>query len=238
MKWSQILPAEACQIAQNLEYRAQQERLQGAKICPPQNQIFRALNLTPPELTKVVIVGQDPYHTPGVANGLAFSTNPGTGIPPSLRNIYKELSSDIGCKIPTTSDLTSWTEQGVLLINSSLTVYEHQANSHSNWGWQKFTKAILSAAAELSQPIVFLLWGAFAQDLKDNILKSLSVFKPNGIILQPKINKGIIMSSHPSPLSSMKQCRDTPAFIGSKPFSKANELLILMGGTPVDWSLE
>lgn len=120
------------------------------------------MSLTQPEDVKVCIVGQDPYHTPGAANGLAFSISPGSPIQPSLRNIFTELNSDLGIQIPQTGDLTPWAERGVLLLNTSLTVYEHKANSCVNWGWDKFTTEVLKAATKLPQPIVFMLWGANA----------------------------------------------------------------------------
>lgn len=235
MKWSELIPKEASDLAAILEARTQECRDAGAILYPPQNQIFRALNLTPPEKTRVVIMGQDPYHTPYTANGLAFSVNREIVFPPSLNNINKELYRDCGGRLAS-GDLTSWAEQGVLLLNSVLTVYEHQANSCASWGWQKFTRAILHAAAQLPQPIVFLLWGANAQDLKDEILVDLSVIKPNGAIDLPGRKKHILMSSHPSPFSALKPCRDTPPFIGSSPFSRTNSLLLQYGEEPIRWA--
>jgi len=237
MKWSDIMPTEAVELGKQLAARAESERAQGAKIWPEQDKIFRALELTPPNKTRVVIVGQDPYHTPGVANGLAFSTAPGMPIPPSLKNIFKELASDIDIAEPTSGDLTSWAEHGVLLLNTSLTVYEHQANSCADWGWKDFTKAVLSAAVALPQPIVFILWGMNAQDLKDVLICSTVVEKPGGIIIMPYIKKAIIMSSHPSPFSVSRRCNGTPAFKGSQPFSKANHFLCENKGSPVLWEL-
>lgn len=154
MKWSEILPQDALNLSVQLENYALEERSRGKVLFPEQDKIFRALNLTRPEDVKVCIVGQDPYHTPGAANGLAFSISDGSPIQPSLRNIFSELNSDLGLPIPQSGDLTPWAERGVLLINASLTVYEHQAN---NWGWNKFTTAILKAATQLPQPIVFML---------------------------------------------------------------------------------
>ncbi|MCM1324780.1 MAG: uracil-DNA glycosylase [Acetobacter sp.] len=238
MKWSELISQEALNVGLGLRAKAQQEHDEGRLVCPPPMNIFRALELTPPEKTKVVIVGQDPYHTPGVANGLAFSIMPDVAtLPPSLRNIFRELAVDLGVPQPQCGDLTAWAAHGALLINSSLSVYEHQANSHSNWGWQKFTSELVAAAANLPQPIVFLLWGANAQDLQKYIITGLSVCREPGIILQPKTGKDIIMSSHPSPFSASKGCRDTPAFLGSKPFSNTNRLLIARGAEPMDWSL-
>lgn len=237
MKWSELISEDALTLGRNLQARAQQEAGEGRQICPLPQNIFRALELTPPEKTKVVIVGQDPYHTPGIANGLAFSVAPGAAIPPSLRSIFRELSTDLGVPQPQSGDLTPWAEHGVLLLNSSLTVYEHQPNSHAGWGWQYFTSEIVAAAATLPQPVVFMLWGVNAQSLQNYILTSLGVYREAGIILQPKTGKDIIMSSHPSPFSASRGCGDTPPFLGSKPFSKANQLLTTRGAEPVDWSL-
>lgn len=236
MKWNEIIDKDALQVAYNLANYAQQERDEGKHIYPPQDQIFRALVLTPPEKVKVCIMGQDPYHTPGQANGLAFSVN--GEIQPSLKNIYTELVNDIGCGRPTTGDLTPWAERGVLLLNATLTVYEHQANSHANWGWQTFTSAVMDAAIKLPQPIVFVLWGRDAQKLKKNLIIKAAVYSENNqIIRQRSIKKAIIQSSHPSPLSVNKSSGETPAFKGSKPFSLANSLLVEMGGEPIDWRL-
>ncbi len=237
MKWSEILPQNALELSATLTARANQERKEGKKICPKQDEIFKALRLTTPDNLKVCIVGQDPYHSPGVANGLAFSVSPNAKIPPSLVNIFHELEQDIGCKYPSNGDLTSWAKQGVLLLNTSLTVYEHQANSHVNWGWQKFTTAIMDTAVKLPQPIVFILWGANAIKLKEHINVKAGVPKDN-IILQNLIKKDIIMSSHPSPFSVGKPCGNYPPFKGSKPFSKANELLVSRGVEPIDWELD
>jgi len=236
LKWTDIINKDALSVGYRLANYAQQERNEGKNICPPQDQIFRALTLTPPDKVKVCIVGQDPYHTPGQANGLAFSVN--GDIQPSLKNIYDELVADLDCGRPTTGDLTPWAEQGVLLINSALTVYEHQANSHASWGWQAFTSAIMDAAVHLPQPLVFVLWGANAQKLKKNlIIKAAVTNENNQVIRQRAIKKAIIQSSHPSPLSANKSSGGTPAFKGSKPFSLVNSLLIEMGGEPVDWRL-
>lgn len=183
-------------------------------------------------------MGQDPYHTPGQANGLAFSIAPGNPIQPSLTNIFNELYEDLGIPKPPNGDLTRWGEQGVLLLNTSLTVYEHQANSHVRWGWNKFTKAVLQAATRLPQPIVFLLWGANAQDLLKDLISCAAIYEDGKhIVRENLIKKAYVLSSHPSPFSVGKPCRGTPAFKGSKPFSTANRLLIEMGGEAVDWTL-
>lgn len=236
MKWNEIICPQAFNIGCGLAIHAQQERDEGKLICPPQDQIFRALELTPPDKVKVCIVGQDPYHTPGQANGLAFSVN--NGMQPSLKNIFTEMSNDLGCGIPNTGDLTPWAEKGVLLLNTALTVYEHKANSHANWGWQTFTSAVLEATVNLPQPIVFILWGSNAQSLKKVlIVKAATYSEDNKVIMQRLIKKAIIQSSHPSPLSYTRSSGGTPAFRGSKPFSLANSLLTEMGGEPIDWSL-
>lgn len=237
-KWSEILPQEALYLATELEAHAQEERDNGKKLYPPQDQIFRALQLTKPEDVRVCIVGQDPYHTPGQANGLAFSIAPGNPLQPSLINIFKELEEDVGIKKPEDGDLTKWAENGVLLLNTSLTVYEHQANSCAKWGWDKFTKSVLQAATKLPQPVVFLLWGANAQDLLNDLISCAAVYEDGKhIVKENLIKKAYVLSSHPSPFSATRPCRGTPAFRGSKPFSTANTLLTSMGGTPIDWSL-
>lgn len=237
MKWSEILPQEALDLSTQLEERALRERNEGKLIWPAQDQIFRALQLTAPEDVKVCIVGQDPYHTPGQANGLAFSVAPGHPLQPSLRNIYTELCNDIGCEYPPNGDLTPWAQKGVLLLNTSLTVYEHQANSHVSWGWNKFSKAVLQAATKLPQPIVFILWGANAQDFLKDLISCAAVHQEKHIIIERLVNKAYILSSHPSPFSASKPCRGMPAFKGSKPFSTANRLLEEMGGEPIIWNL-
>ena len=237
-KWSEILPQEALYLATELEAHTREERDNGKKLYPPQDQIFRALQLTKPEDVRVCIVGQDPYHTPGQANGLAFSIAPGNPLQPSLVNIFKELEEDVGIKKPEDGDLTKWAENGVLLLNTSLTVYEHQANSCAKWGWDKFTKSVLQAATKLPQPVVFLLWGANAQDLLNDLISCAAVYEDGKhIVKENLIKKAYVLSSHPSPFSATRPCRGTPAFRGSKPFSTTNKLLTDMGGTPVDWNL-
>ena len=159
VKWSDILSPAALEKAKQLQARVKKEGANGHIIYPPQDQIFRALTLTQPEAVKVVIIGQDPYHGPGQANGLAFSVSPGVAIPPSLRNIFKELQDDLGCPPPKSGDLTPWAERGVLLLNTSLTVEQGKPASHAAWGWQLFVSDICRACVALPQPIVFLLWG-------------------------------------------------------------------------------
>lgn len=221
MKWSDILPEPAMAIGDRLRAQANQLRAQGVNVCPSDGQVFRALQLTPPDRLKAVIVGQDPYHTPGAANGLAFSVNPGHPFQPSLANIFQELQGDVGCPIPRSGDLTPWAERGVLLLNTHLTVQAGIAGSHSSWGWEKFTGAVLKTAHELPQPVVFILWGAHAR----------RAVQAAGIKWDASSNKQMVSSVHPSPLSASK------GFFGSRPFSSANRLLQLCGAQPIDWSL-
>lgn len=155
-----------------------------------------------------------------------------------MKNIFKELVDDLNCGQPVSGDLTPWAERGVLLLNTSLTVYKHQPNSHSNWGWKNFTKSILNTIAQLPQPVVFLFWGADAQSLlKDVIIKAAVYDENNHIVRQRLINKACILSSHPSPFSVNRPCKGSPPFKNSRPFSTTNNLLIEMGGNPIDWTL-
>ena len=186
-------------------------------IYPDKYDIFNALHFTPYKNIKVVILGQDPYHGPGQAHGLSFSVNPGIKIPPSLLNIYKELNSDLGCYIPNNGYLKKWADQGVLLLNTSLTVRAGAANSHKNIGWEVFTDKIISLVNEKEDPVVFLLWG-------NNAIK-----KKNLITNKKHL---ILTSVHPSPLSASR------GFFGSKPFSKINNFLISVNKNPIDWQIE
>lgn len=186
-------------------------------IYPNMYDIFNALHYTEYKAVKVVILGQDPYHGPNQAHGLSFSVKPGVPIPPSLMNIYKELNSDLGCYIPNNGYLKKWTEQGVMLLNTVLTVRAGQANSHKNKGWEHFTDRVISLLNDREDPIVFILWGQNAQS-------KLS------IINNPK--HYIIKSAHPSPFSADR------GFFGSKPFSKTNKFLISIGKEPIDWQIE
>lgn len=226
-KWSDILPKESLELAQRLADKAAEERMAGKVIFPPQEDIFRALELTPPEAVRCAVVSQDPYFLKGYANGLAFSVHKGVTLPRSLKNIFKELHDDIGCDIPQHGDLTAWAERGVLMLNSVLTVEEGKPNSHAKWGWQDFVHEVVRAGTNLPQPIVFILWGgqarAFVADLQ---LSSMWEQK-----------KTSIWSSHPSPLGATRGNEAVPAFIGSRPFSTANKLLVQMGGEPIDWTL-
>ncbi len=187
------------------------------QVFPPADEIFSAFNLTPLSKVKVVIIGQDPYHNTGQAHGLSFSVKPGIEIPPSLVNIYKELNSDLGCKIPNNGYLVKWAEQGVLMLNTVLTVRAHQAFSHQGHGWETFTDAAIKGLNKQDRPIVFILWGRPAQSKK----KMLN--NPHHLILE---------APHPSPLSAHR------GFFGSKPFSKTNDFLIANGESPIDWQIE
>lgn len=186
-------------------------------IFPPKNYILRALSLTDYDNVKVVILGQDPYHGVGEANGLAFSVNNGIKLPPSLQNIYKELHNDLGLIPPNTGDLTCWAKEGVLLLNSVLTVEKDKPASHKNLGWEKFTDAIISKVNEKKDPVVFILWGNFAKNKKSLITNKHHL---------------IIESSHPSPFSC------NYGFFGSKPFSRTNKFLKDNNLTEIDFNIK
>jgi uracil-DNA glycosylase len=184
-------------------------------VFPSESDVFAALRETPLSKVRAIILGQDPYHGDGQAHGLSFSVRPGIEIPPSLRNIFRELQQDLGICPPGHGCLLGWARQGVLLLNAVLTVRAAQANSHANRGWELFTDAAIRAANEQSQPIVFVLWGAYAQ-------------KKVTLIDQPRHN--VISSSHPSPLSAHR------GFFGSKPFSRINAVLEKAGRGSIDWA--
>ena len=196
-------------------------------IYPPQDAVLRALSLTAPTDVRVVILGQDPYHEPGQAMGLSFSVPRGTRLPPSLRNVYKEMSADLGCAIPASGDLTSWARQGVLLLNTTLTVVEHKANSHAKLGWQTLTSYVVEQCCQLPQPVVFLAWGRFAIGIVEGALGRTGA--------GASTHKYCLASTHPSPLSATRAAGELPAFIGSRPFSQANKLLEEAGAEPIDW---
>jgi uracil-DNA glycosylase len=186
------------------------------KVFPPQDKVFSALELTPYENVSVLIVGQDPYHDDGQAHGLAFSVMPGVAPPPSLRNIFKELRDDLGCRIPNNGYLVPWAEQGVLLLNTVLTVRAHSPASHKGKGWEKFTDAVIRKVGEKSDRVVFVLWGAHAQKKRPLIEGERHV---------------TVESAHPSPLSAKN------GFFGSRPFSKINAALSEAGRPEIDWQL-
>ena len=186
-------------------------------IFPDSNDIFNAFHLTPLSKVKVVIIGQDPYHESGQAHGLSFSVKPGIDIPPSLANIYKELHDEMGTYIPNNGYLEKWAKEGVLLLNTILTVRAHSAMSHCKIGWQEFTDAAIRAVNEQDRPIVYLLWGKPARE------KAKMLNNPKHLVLE---------TVHPSPLSAYR------GFFGCGHFKKANEFLIENGETPIDWQIE
>lgn len=186
-------------------------------VYPDSKDIFSAFDLTPFSEVKVVILGQDPYHEPGQAHGLSFSVKPGTAIPPSLLNIYQELHDDLGCYVPDNGFLKKWAEQGVLLLNTVLTVRAHAPLSHRNIGWEQFTDAAIRALAGEDRPIAFLLWGRSAQE------KAAMLHNPRHLVLK---------APHPSPLSAYR------GFFGCRHFSKANDFLARNGVRPIDWQIE
>ena len=181
---------------------------------PPGKLIFNAFNLCPFDKVKVVIIGQDPYHEPGQAHGLCFSVQDGVPFPPSLVNIFKEIQSDLGRPVPTTGNLTRWADQGVLLLNATLTVRAHQAGSHQNRGWETFTDAVIHRLAQERNHIVYMLWGSYAQK------KGAFIDSTKNLVLK---------SAHPSPLSAYR------GFFGNKHFSQANDYLVATGQTPIEW---
>lgn len=185
-------------------------------VYPEPNDIYNALHYTSYENVKVVILGQDPYHGPGQAHGLSFSVQPGVNPPPSLKNIFIELQNDIGADIPNHGSLVSWAKQGVLLLNTILTVRRGQANSHKGKGWEQLTDSIIDVLNKRDKPVVFILWGRHAQMKKERIDTSKHF---------------IIQSPHPSPFSARN------GFFGSRPFSRANQYLEQIGDEPIDWSL-
>ncbi|MEL6529841.1 MAG: uracil-DNA glycosylase [Pseudomonadota bacterium] len=198
--------------------RAQEDA--GKTIFPPRGQRLTALSMTPLDAVKVVILGQDPYHGPGQAHGLAFSVQDGVKVPPSLVNIYKELESDCGIARPATGNLSSWAKQGVLLLNNTLTVQSGQAGSHAGRGWDAITDAAVAAVAERGEPTVFVLWGSHASK-KAGRVRALGGGDHHLVLKSP----------HPSPLSAHR------GFFGSRPFSQTNAFLDAQGVEPVDWSL-
>lgn len=213
MTWTEILaPIKNTEYFTTLWEKVKEE-YQTTKCFPPKDQIFRAIELTPFDEVKVVIIGQDPYHNDNQANGLCFSVSDKVTAPPSLKNIFKELEDDLGIK-KTSNELEMWAKQGVLLLNATLTVRAHEANSHKDLGWEKFTDFIIKEISDKKENVVFVLWGAFAQ-------------KKAGLIDASK--HFIIQSAHPSPFSVHK------GFFGSHPFSKINQFLEEKGKEPINW---
>jgi uracil-DNA glycosylase len=214
--WSHLLEEEF-EKAYYLQLRnTVQAEYAFGEVYPEEQHIFSALELTPLNNVKVVILGQDPYHEAGQAHGLSFSVMPGVKIPPSLRNIYKELAADVGCAIPNNGHLTSWAKQGVLLLNTSLTVRAKAAGSHQGLGWELLTDRIIQVVNECQTPIVFLLWGNHAQE-KQKLITNRHHY--------------ILSSAHPSPLAAYR------GFFGSRPFSRTNDFLISVGKDPIDWQI-
>ncbi|MBO9636302.1 MAG: uracil-DNA glycosylase [Chitinophagaceae bacterium] len=193
------------------------EKMTGKTIYPPGGQIFNAFNLTHFDNVKVVILGQDPYHGPGQAHGLCFSVAPGIKPPPSLVNIFKELKSDLGLPIPNHGTLTKWAEQGVLMLNASLTVRAGEPMSHSKIGWAQFTNAVIKKISDEKENVVFLLWGKFAQEKQE--------------LIDATRHHLILKAAHPSPYSA------DSGFFGCKHFSKTNQFLVQNGIDPIDWAL-
>ena len=212
--WNEILAEEMQkEYYQQLQAFVQKRRAE-VRVFPEEKNVFNALELTPFESVKVVILGQDPYHGFGQAHGLSFSVQKGIPLPPSLKNIYKELQEDIGGGLPTEGDLSHWAQQGVLLLNTVLTVEEGNANSHKGKGWERLTNRLIESLNELKHPVIFILWGKPAQD-KEKLITNL--------------NHVILKAPHPSPLSAYR------GFFGSKPFSRVNDILIQQGQTPIRW---
>lgn len=215
--WAQALKGEFHKDYYKKLFAVVGQEYQTRKIFPPADDIFNAFHLTPLEQVKVVILGQDPYHGDGQAHGLCFSVKQDVEIPPSLVNIYKELEEDIGCYVPNNGYLEKWARQGVLMLNTVLTVRAHQANSHRGIGWEEFTDAAIRVLAEQDRPMVFILWGKPAQ------AKKAMLHNTKHLILE---------APHPSPLSAYR------GFFGSRPFSKTNQYLEQQGLEPIDWQID
>ena len=215
--WQQPLEVEFKKPYYKDLYKKVLEEYRSRQIFPNPDDIFNAFHLTPLKDVKVVILGQDPYHNDGQAHGLCFSVKPDVEVPPSLVNIYKELQDDLGCRIPNNGYLVKWAKQGVLMLNTVLTVRAHQANSHRGIGWEQFTDAVIRAVDAQDRPIVFLLWGRPAQ------MKKSMLHNPKHFILE---------APHPSPLSAYR------GFFGCKHFSQTNAFLEKNGLAPIDWQIE
>jgi len=215
--WKEVLKQEFDKpYFQQIPLHLKTEKSQGKTIYPPGSLIFNAFNTTPVDNIKVVIIGQDPYHGPGQAHGLCFSVQNGVPPPPSLVNIFKELQDDIGMSIPNHGNLTKWAQQGVFLLNASLTVRAGEPMSHSKIGWATFTDTVIKKISDTKEHVVFMLWGKFAQD------KRMLIDETKHLVLR---------APHPSPLSAFN------GFFGCRHFSKANQYLVSKGIDPVDWSL-
>lgn len=215
--WLEPLKPEFAKPYYRKLYYTVKHEYETEQVYPQASELFSAFELTPISKVKAVILGQDPYHEPGQAHGLCFSVKPGVDVPPSLQNIYQELKDDLGCYIPNNGYLKKWADQGVLLLNTVLTVRAHRANSDRGIGWEEFTDAAIRVLNQVDRPMVFILWGRPAQ-MKESMLTN-----PNHLILK---------SAHPSPLSAYR------GFFGSRPFSKTNEFLKEHGIEPIDWQIE
>ncbi len=213
--WFKVLEQEFSQSYFEALVEFVKKEYGAAKVYPEGKNIFRAFELCPFESVKVVILGQDPYHGPGQANGLCFSVNDGVSLPPSLQNIYKEISSDLGIPAPTSGNLDRWAQQGVLLLNATLTVRANQAGSHQKKGWEQFTDAVVKTLSDQKERIVFLLWGKYAQE--------------KGLIIDREKHH-VLTAPHPSPFSVHS------GFFGCKHFSKTNAYLKSIGEQEIDWS--
>ena len=216
-EWLEALKGEFRKPYYRALFQKVGEEYQTRKIFPPADDIFNAFHFTPLSQVKVVILGQDPYHNDGQAHGLCFSVKKEVDIPPSLVNIYQELHDDLGCYIPNNGYLEKWARQGVMMLNTVLTVRAHQANSHRGIGWEEFTDAAIRVIAEQDRPIVFLLWGRPAQ------AKKSMIYNPKHLVLE---------APHPSTLSAYR------GFFGSRPFSQTNAFLQAHGIEPIDWQIE
>lgn len=217
MTWKELINKEGeKQYFKTLNITVREERRLGEKVYPENKDVFNAFKLTPFDDVKVVILGQDPYHGAGQAHGLSFSVNKGVRVPPSLRNIYKELATDIGFKIPDHGNLTAWAQQGVLLLNATLTVREANPNSHASYGWSTFTDTMIKALSDNKEDVVFMLWGAFAQGKSK--------------LIDP-VKHRVLCAAHPSPFSADR------GFFGCRHFSQANQTLQEVGKTPIIWQL-
>ena len=215
--WKKALKEEfRADYFQNIKKTLLQEKKDSVRVYPPGNLIFNAFNTTPLNKVKVVIIGQDPYHGPGEAMGLSFSVPKTVKVPPSLKNIYKELKTDLNIEIPTHGDLTSWAQQGVLLLNAMLTVKHKSPGSHKKIGWQTFTNAVIKKISDEKSGVVFLLWGRFAQGKKEFIDNQ---------------KHHVLEAAHPSPLAG-------GAYFGSKHFSKTNKLLEQQGLDKINWAIK
>ncbi|AXE25418.1 uracil-DNA glycosylase [Streptomyces globosus] len=213
--WLPVLGGELDQpYFKELTEFVEEERANGP-VYPPREQVFAALEATPFEKVKVLVLGQDPYHGAGQGHGLCFSVLPGVRTPPSLRNIYKEMQAELDLPVPDNGYLMPWAEQGVLLLNAVLTVREGEPNSHKGKGWEKFTDAVIRAVADRPDPAVFVLWGAYAQ-------KKLPLIDQERHV--------VVKGAHPSPLSAKK-------FFGSRPFTQINEAVAAQGHEPIDWRI-